>query len=317
MDLSSRIYVAGHRGMVGSAIVRKLHKEGFINVLYRTSRELDLRDTGAVNDFFEKESIDYVFLAAAKVGGIAANRDYPGEFIRDNLLIQTNVIDAAYSYHVKKLVFLGSSCIYPKHAPQPLKEQYLLSGPLEPTNESYAVAKIAGITMCQSYNRQYGTNFVSVMPTNLYGPHDNFDVQTSHVLPALIRKMSDAKENGENSVEIWGTGKPYREFLHVDDLADACVYVMNHYNDNEIINIGTGNDLTIMELANLVREIVGYEGELLFNSDMPDGTPRKQLDVSKLSELGWNACISLKTGIENTYSWYLGNEKKLALTGDY
>jgi GDP-L-fucose synthase len=317
MDLNARIYVAGHRGMVGSGLVRKLHKEGYVNVLFRTSRELDLRDAGAVNAFFEKESIDYVFLAAAKVGGIAANRDYPGEFIRDNLLIQTNVIDAAYRYHVKKLVFLGSSCIYPKHAPQPLKEQYLLSGLLEPTNEPYAIAKIAGITMCQSYNRQYGTNFVSVMPTNLYGPHDNFDAQTSHVLPALIRKMSDAKENGEKSVEIWGTGKPYREFLHVDDLADACLYVMNHYNDNEIINIGTGNDLTIMELANLIREIVGYKGELVFNSDMPDGTPRKQLDVSKLSELGWNARISLNTGIENTYSWYLGNGKKLALTGDY
>jgi GDP-L-fucose synthase len=317
MDLNARIYVAGHRGMVGSAIVRKLHKEGYVNVLFRTSHELDLRDAGAVNAFFENESIDYVFLAAAKVGGIAANRDYPVEFIRDNLLIQTNVIDAAYSYHVKKLVFLGSSCIYPKHAPQPLKEQCLLSGPLEPTNEPYAIAKIAGITMCQSYNRQYGTNFVSVMPTNLYGPHDNFDVHTSHVLPALIRKMSDAKENGENSVEIWGTGKPYREFLHVDDLADACVYIMNHYNDNEIINIGTGNDLTIMELANLIREIVGYKGELVFNSDMPDGTLRKQLDVSKLSELGWNAHISLNTGIENTYSWYLGNGRKLALTGDY
>ncbi|BBI31767.1 GDP-L-fucose synthase [Cohnella abietis] len=317
MELNSKIYVAGHRGMVGSAIVRKLQKEGYNNLVYRTSRELDLRDANAVNEFFEKESIDYVFLAAAKVGGIVANRDYPGEFIRDNLLIQTNVIDAAYSHYVKKLIFLGSSCIYPKHAPQPLKEHYLLSGPLEPTNEPYAIAKIAGITMCQSYNRQYGTNFISVMPTNLYGPFDNFDMQTSHVLPALLRKMHDAKESGQRAVEIWGTGKPFREFLHVDDLADACVYLMNQYNDNEIVNIGTGEDLTILELANLVRDVVGYKGELIFNSDMPDGTPRKQLDVSKLSELGWNASISLKQGVENTYSWYLQSKQNLALTGEH
>jgi GDP-L-fucose synthase len=283
----------------------------------RTSGELDLRDAEAVDEFFGEHSIEYVFLAAAKVGGIVANRDYPGEFIRDNLLIQTNVIDAAHRYRTKKLVFLGSSCIYPKHAPQPLKEEFLLSGPLEPTNEPYAVAKIAGITMCQSYNRQYGTNFISVMPTNLYGPHDNFDTLTSHVLPALIRKMRDAKENGEKSVEIWGTGKPYREFLHVDDLAEACIFVMHRYSGNEIINIGTGNDLTIMELAHLVRDIVGYGGDLIFNGDMPDGTPRKLLDVSKLTQLGWKASMPLRTGIDNTYSWYLESEKKLALTGEY
>lgn len=313
MDRNSTIYVAGHRGMVGSAIWRKLRTEGYSNLLCRTSSELDLRNSDAVNDFFASHSIDYVFLAAAKVGGIVANRDYPAEFIRDNLLIQTNVIQAAHKAGVKKLMFLGSSCIYPKYAPQPLKEEYLMSGLLEATNEPYAVAKIAGIIMCQSYNRQYGTNFISVMPTNLYGPHDNFNPRTSHVLPALIKKMHDAHVSGKQHVEIWGTGKPYREFLHVDDLADACLHLMKHYDDDEIINIGVGEDLTIMELANLVKEVVGYKGELIFNGDMPDGTPRKRLDISKLSSLEWKARIPLKLGIEATYRWYLGSQQNLAL----
>ncbi|WP_239618850.1 GDP-L-fucose synthase family protein [Cohnella mopanensis] len=317
MNHNSTIYVAGHRGMVGSAILRKLRSEGYSNLVFRTSSELDLRDAHAVTHYFASQSIEYVFLAAAKVGGIVANRDYPAEFIRENLLIQTNVIEAAYKYGVKKLIFLGSSCIYPKYAPQPLKEEYLLSGLLEPTNEPYAIAKIAGIVTCQSYNRQYGSNFISVMPTNLYGPHDNFDPQTSHVLPALIKKMHDAKASGQEQVEVWGTGKPYREFLHVDDLADACVHLMKHYDDNEIVNIGVGEDLTIMELANLVKEVVGYEGELVFNEGMPDGTPRKRLDISKLSGLGWHARIPLKLGIEATYQWYVGSQQNLALAGEY
>ncbi|MCD9023679.1 GDP-L-fucose synthase family protein [Cohnella silvisoli] len=317
MDKNSKIYVAGHKGMVGSAIVRKLQSAGYFNIVCRTSRELDLRNPVAVSDFFQKESIEYVFLAAAKVGGIVANRDYPAEFIRDNLLIQTHVIDAAYKNKVTKLIFLGSSCIYPKHAPQPLKEQYLLSGALEPTNEPYAVAKIAGITMCQAYNRQYGTNFISVMPTNLYGPYDNFDTHTSHVLPALLRKMHDAKMDGQPVVEIWGTGKPYREFLHVDDLADACLFLMNHYNDQEIINVGVGDDISIAELAHLVSAVTGYEGQLLFNSDMPDGTPKKQLDITKISELGWRARIPLRAGIENTYTWYLKSQQNLALASEH
>ncbi|QJD87181.1 GDP-L-fucose synthase family protein [Cohnella herbarum] len=316
MDHNSTIYVAGHRGMVGSAIWRKLKSNGYSNLVSRSSNELDLRNTVAVNDFFASQSIDYVFLAAAKVGGIVANRDYPAEFIRDNLLIQTNVIDAAYKAGAKKLMFLGSSCIYPKYAPQPLKEEYLLSGLLEATNEPYAVAKIAGIIMCQSYNRQYGTNFISVMPTNLYGPYDNFNPRTSHVLPALIRKMHDAHADGKQHVEIWGTGKPYREFLHVDDLADACLHLMKHYDDAEIINIGVGEDLTIMELANLVKEVVGYKGELIFNGDMPDGTPRKRLDIGKLSRLEWHARIPLKLGIESTYRWYVESQQNLALAGE-
>jgi GDP-L-fucose synthase len=303
--------------MVGSAILRKLRSEGYSNIVYRTSSELDLRDAHAVADYFASQSIEYVFLAAAKVGGIVANRDYPAEFIRENLLIQTNVIEAAYKHGVKKLIFLGSSCIYPKYAPQPLKEEYLLSGLLEPTNEPYAIAKIAGIVTCQSYNRQYGTNFISVMPTNLYGPYDNFDPKTSHVLPALIKKMHDAKASGQQQVEIWGTGKPYREFLHVDDLADACVHLMKQYDDDEIVNIGVGEDLTIMELANLVKDVVGYKGELVFNGDMPDGTPRKRLDITKLSSLGWHARIPLKLGIEATYQWYVGSQQNLALAGEY
>ncbi|MFC5404998.1 GDP-L-fucose synthase family protein [Cohnella soli] len=305
METNARIYVAGHKGMVGSAIVRNLAQDGYSNLVYRTSGELDLRDAGAVKRFFEREKIEYVFLAAAKVGGIAANRDYPGDFIRDNLLIQTNVIDAAYTYGVRKLLFLGSSCIYPKFASQPLKEEYLMSGPLEPTNEAYAIAKIAGIQMCQSYNLQYGTNFISLMPTNLYGPFDNFDTRTSHVLPALIRKMHDAKLSDAKAVEIWGTGKPYREFLHVDDLADACVFLMNRYNGNDIVNVGTGKDMTIRDLAYLVKEVVGYSGELVFNPEMPDGTPRKLLDTGKLNELGWQPGISLKDGLESTYAWYV------------
>ena len=303
----SKIYVAGHRGLVGSAIVRKLEAEGYDNLLLRTSSELDLRDSSAVKYFFESERPDYVFLAAAKVGGIWANGHYPADFIYDNLTIQLNIIHNAYLYGVKKLLFLGSSCIYPKFAPQPMKEEHLLTGTLEPTNEPYAIAKIAGIKMCESYNRQYGTNFMPVMPTNLYGPNDNFDLENSHVLPALIRKFHEAKVNGEPSVVVWGTGSPRREFLHVDDLADACLFLMRNYDDSELINIGIGEDLTIKELALLVKDVVGFEGELVFDESKPDGTPRKLLDVSKLNSLGWKAKIGLREGIEDTYRWFVGN----------
>ncbi|WP_422659324.1 GDP-L-fucose synthase family protein [Paenibacillus sp. EC2-1] len=301
MELNSKIYVAGHRGLVGSAILRALQSKGYHNLVLRTSSELDLRNREEVDRLFEQEKIDYVFLAAAKVGGIAANNDYPADFIRDNLLIQTNVIDAAYRYNVEKLLFLGSTCIYPKFAPQPLKEEYLLSGELEPTNQPYAIAKIAGINMCQSYNRQYGTKYISVMPTNMYGPHDNFDLKTSHVLPALIRKFHDAKENKIPTVEVWGTGSPKREFLHSDDLAEACLFLMNHYNDSEIINVGVGNDISIKELAELIKSIVGYQGEIVFNSSIPDGTPRKLVDVTKINNLGWEAKISLEDGLRSVY----------------
>lgn len=293
--------------MVGSAIERKLKAKGYPNVVTRGRDSLDLRDGKAVRDFFLQEQFDYVFLAAAKVGGILANRDRPGDFIRDNLFIQMSVIDAAYQTFVKKLLFLGSSCIYPKHAPQPLKEEYLLTGELEPTNEAYAIAKIAGIKMCQAYNRQFETTFISAMPTNLYGDNDNFDPLSSHVLPALIRKMHEAKENEFSYVEIWGSGKPYREFLHADDLADACVFLMETYSEGEIVNIGSGKELAIRELAELVRSVVGFEGELRFNADLPDGTPRKLLDCAKLNRLGWKPAISLREGIERTYSWYLNN----------
>lgn len=302
MHKHSMIYVAGHRGLVGSAILRKLQDEGYTNLLYKSSSELDLRNYDQVTRFFQSHSIDYVFLAAAKVGGIIANQEYPADFIRDNLLIQTNVIDAAYQANVQKLLFLGSTCIYPKLAPQPLKEEYLLTGELEPTNEPYAVAKIAGITMCKSYNRQYGTRFISAMPTNMYGPNDNFDLKTSHVLPALMRKFHEAKENGVPSVEVWGTGNPKREFLHSDDLADACLFLMNHYEGHDIVNIGVGHDISIKELAELIQSIVGYKGEIIFNATVPDGTPRKLVDVTKINSLGWKASIELEDGLRAVYA---------------
>jgi len=306
-EKKSKIYIAGHKGLVGSSILRKLEAEGYRNLILRSSSELDLRNALAVKTFFESERPDYVFLAAAKVGGIWANSHYPAEFIYDNLTIQTNIIHNAYLCGVKKLLFLGSSCIYPKHAPQPIKEEYLLTGTLEPTNEAYAVAKIAGIKMCQSYNRQYGTNLISVMPTNLYGPNDNFDLENSHVLPALIRRFHEAKINNAPLVIIWGTGSPQREFLHVDDLADACLFLMHRYNGDELVNIGVGEDLTIKELALLIKDVVGFEGEVEFDSSKPDGMARKLLDVSRLTDLGWQAGIDLRQGIEATYRWYVEN----------
>lgn len=302
MEINSKIYVAGHKGLVGSAILRALVNKGFKNLVYRSSSELDLRDRQQVLAFFEEERIDYVFLAAAKVGGIAANNDFPADFIRDNLLIQTNVIDAAYQTDVSKLLFLGSTCIYPKFAPQPLKEEYLLTGELEPTNQPYAIAKIAGINMCQSYNRQYGTKFISVMPTNMYGPNDNFDLKSSHVLPALLRKFHEAKESNSKTVEVWGSGNPKREFLHSDDLADACLFLMAHYEDGEIVNIGVGHDISIKELAELIKSVVGYEGGIAFNPSIPDGTPRKLVDVTKINALGWQAKISLEDGLKAVYA---------------
>ncbi|MFT4414717.1 GDP-L-fucose synthase [Fredinandcohnia humi] len=311
MNKDSKIYVAGHRGLVGSAILRKLEKDGYTNLVYKTSNELDLRDPNQVNTFFKEEKIEYVFLAAAKVGGIVANNEYPADFIRDNLMIQSNVIDAAYRNGVTKLLFLGSTCIYPKMAPQPLKEEYLLTGELEPTNEPYAIAKIAGIKMCESYNRQYGTNYISAMPTNLYGENDNFDLHTSHVLPALIRKFHEAKENNAAFVEVWGTGSPKREFLYSDDLADACVFLMNNYKGNEIVNIGVGEDLPIGELAQKIKEVVGYNGEIRFDTSKPDGTPRKLVDVTRINSLGWKATTSLEEGLVKAYNWFLQNEKEL------
>jgi len=305
MTEESKIFVAGHRGLVGSAILRRLKAKGFVNLVTRTRNELDLRNQAAVNRFFEEERPQYVFLAAAKVGGILANSTYPADFIRDNLQIQTNVIDAAYRSGSKKLLFLGSSCIYPKHAPQPMKEEYLLTGPLEPTNEWYAIAKIAGIKMAQAYRRQYGFNAISLMPTNLYGPGDNFDLETSHVIPALIRKFHEAKERGESHVEVWGTGTPRREFLHVDDLADAAVFLMQNYDEEAFINVGVGQDISIRELAELIREVVGFMGEVHFDTSKPDGTPRKLLDVSKLKALGWRARIPLREGLRQTYRWYV------------
>lgn len=307
MELHSKIYVAGHRGLVGSAILRRLLRDGYSNLIYCTSAELDLRDKAAVDTFFAKEKPEYVFLAAAKVGGIVANNEFPADFIRDNLMIQTNVIDASYRNDVSKLLFLGSTCIYPKLAPQPLKEEYLLTGPLEPTNDAYALAKISGIKMCQSYNKQYGTTYISAMPTNLYGENDNFDLQSSHVLPALMRKFHEAKENDKASVEIWGTGTPKREFLYSDDLADACLFLMQHYNDDEIVNIGVGKDVTIRELAETIKDVVGFEGELTFDTSKPDGTPRKLVDTSKINGLGWSAKIELRDGVQRAYDWYLEN----------
>jgi len=301
MDKSSKIYIAGHRGMVGSAIHRRLKKEGFENFVFRTSEELDLRDQQAVADFFAKEKPDYVFLAAAKVGGIFANNTYRAEFLYDNLMIQSNVIENSYRQGVKKLLFLGSSCIYPKLAPQPLKEDYLLTGLLEHTNEPYAIAKIAGIKMCDAYRSQYGCNFISVMPTNLYGPNDNYDLKNSHVLPALLRKFHEAKINEQAEVTVWGTGNPRREFLHADDMADACVFLMKNYNEAGLINIGVGEDLSIKELAEMIKEITGYKGNIVFDSSNPDGTPRKLMDVTKLSSFGWKASIQLKEGITQVY----------------
>jgi GDP-L-fucose synthase len=301
MELNSKIYIAGHRGMVGSAILRRLQKEGFSNFVFRTSAELDLRNQQAVADFFSKEKPEYVFLAAAKVGGILANSTYRAEFLYDNLEIQNNVIHHAWKNGVKKLLFLGSSCIYPKLAPQPLKEEYLLTGLLEPTNEPYAIAKIAGIKMCDAYRSQYGCNFISVMPTNLYGPNDNYDLNTSHVLPALLRKFHEAKMNDQPEVVVWGTGSPRREFLHADDMADACLFLMKNYNEPGLVNIGTGEDISIKELAEMIKEVTGYKGKIVFDTTKPDGTPRKVLDVSKLSKLGWKASIFLKNGIETVY----------------
>lgn len=305
MDKGARIYVAGHRGLVGSAIVRRLQADGFDNLVLRTSSELDLRNQAAVADFFHTEKPEYVFLAAAKVGGIVANNSLPAEFIYDNLMIQTNVIHHAWLNGVKKLLFLGSTCIYPKLAPQPIKEEYLLTGPLEPTNEAYAIAKIAGIKMCRSYNRQYGTRFISAMPTNLYGPNDNFDLETSHVLPALIRKFHEAKIAQAETVTIWGTGSPTREFIHVDDVADASFFLMKSYEGNDIVNIGSGEEVTIRELALRIKEIVGFAGELVFDPTKPDGTPRKLSDVSRIHALGWKHKINLEEGLRNVYRWYL------------
>ncbi|HSJ13819.1 MAG TPA: GDP-L-fucose synthase [Longimicrobiales bacterium] len=308
MRPGARVYVAGHRGMVGSAIVRRLEREGFRDLLLRTRAELDLTDTDAVRRFFETERPEYVFLAAAHVGGILANDTYPVEFLRDNLAIELAVIPAAHEAGVRRLLFLGSSCVYPKLAPQPLREEYLLTGPLEPTNEWYAVAKIAGIKLCQAYRKQHAAEFFSVMPTNLYGPGDNFDLAKSHVLPALIRRFHDAGLAGADSVTIWGTGTPRREFLHVDDLADACVHVMREPAPDDLLNIGVGEDLTIAELAALVADVVGYRGDIRYDRTKPDGTPRKLMDVSRLHALGWRARIPLREGIEQTYAWYRQHE---------
>jgi GDP-L-fucose synthase len=307
MDRNAKIYVAGHKGLVGSAIVRNLKKRGYKNIITRTHGELDLKNQKAVEEFWREEEPEYVYLAAAKVGGILANDQYPADFIYENLMIQNNVIKAAHDFNAKKLLFLGSTCIYPKNAPQPIKEEYLLSGYLEPTNEAYAIAKIAGLEMCKFFKRQYGDNFISCMPTNLYGPYDNFDLKSSHVLPALIRKFHDAKEKGKPTVEIWGTGTPLREFLHVDDMADACVFLMENYNGEEHVNIGTGEEVSIKQLAETVKEIIGYKGQLLFNSDKPDGTPRKLTDITKLHDLGWKHSINLKEGIEDSYKWFKEN----------
>ena len=309
MNLDAKIYVAGHRGLVGSAIVRNLEAKGYKNIICRTHKELDLTNQEAVRVFFEEEKPEYVFLAAAKVGGIHANNTYPADFIYDNLMIQNNVIKAAHDFEVKKLLFLGSTCIYPKMAPQPIKEEYLLTGALEETNEAYAIAKIAGLEMCKFFKRQYGDNFISCMPTNLYGPNDNFDLKNSHVLPALIRKFHEAKVNNSEVVEVWGTGTPLREFLYVDDMADACVFLMENYEGEQHVNIGTGEEVSIRELAETIKKVVGFEGELVFNTDMPDGTPRKLTTVDKLHGLGWKHKVSLNEGIKLAYNWFLENYK--------
>lgn len=300
----SKIYIAGHRGLVGSALVRALEKAGYTNLVLRTHTELDLLNQNAVREFFATEKPEYVFLAAAKVGGILANQNNKADFIYENLQIQNNIIYNAYQTGVKKILFLGSSCIYPRDCPQPIKEEYLLNGPLENSNDAYAIAKIAGIKMCQSFNAQYKTNFISVMPTNLYGPGDNFDLNNSHVLPALLRKFHDAKINNKDQVVCWGTGSPRREFLHVDDLAAACLFLMNNYNDSEIVNIGTGEDISIKELAEMIKTTVDFNGKIIWDTDKPDGTPQKLLNVDKLHQLGWQHQIDLETGIRETYQWY-------------
>ena len=305
MQKDSKIYIAGHKGMVGSAIHRKLTELGYTNIITATKEELNLKSQEDVRDFFRHHTFEYVFLCAAKVGGIKANSDFKADFIYDNIMIQSNIINSAKMFGVKKLLFLGSSCIYPKLCKQPIKEEYLLTGSLEPTNDAYSIAKISGIKMCQSFNEQYGTNFISVMPTNLYGYNDNYDLNNSHVLPAMIRKFHEAKVNNSKQVEIWGDGTPMREFLFVDDLADACLFLMDNYNDSEIVNIGTGEDITIKKLAFLIKNIVGFEGSIHFNAAMPNGTPRKLLDVSKLTELGWQYKTNLREGIEKTYTDYV------------
>ena len=306
MEKESKIYVAGHRGMVGSALVRCLTQAGYTNLVVRTSKELDLREQAAVATFFEEEQPEYVLLAAAKVGGIHANNTYPADFLLDNLRLQNNVIEQSYRHRVRKLLFLGSSCVYPKMCPQPIREEYLLTGELEPTNEAYAIAKIAGIKLCESFRRQHGSNFISAMPTNLYGPGDNYDLEKSHVLPAMLRKFHEAKLQGKPSVEIWGSGTPRREFLHVDDLATACLHLMLHYDEASLVNVGTGEDLTILELAELVREVTGYTGEISLNASRPDGTPRKLLNVSRLRALGWEPRIELREGITRVYQEAFG-----------
>lgn len=307
MQKKAKIYVAGHRGLVGSALIRRLEEDGFSRLVTRTSRELDLRNQAAVEAFFATERPEYVFLAAAKVGGIHANKTYPAQFIYDNLMMEANIIDAAYQSGVKKLLFLGSSCIYPKFAPQPIKEEYLLTGLLEPTNEPYAIAKIAGIKLCQSYRREYGFNAISAMPTNLYGPGDNFHPENSHVIPSLMRRFHEGKRQGSTQVDIWGTGTPRREFLHVDDLAEALLFLMAHYNESEHVNVGTGEDVTISELAALMAQVTGYAGSVSFDASKPDGTPRKLLDVSKIKSLGWSAATPLSCGLEKTYAWFQQN----------
>lgn len=310
MNKDSKIYIAGHRGMVGSAILKNLQQKGFSNIIYKTSNELDLRNQQAVNDFFEKEKPQFVFLAAAKVGGIVANNTFRANFIYENLMIEANIIHAAFVNKTEKLLFLGSSCIYPKLAPQPLKEEYLLSGYLEETNQPYAIAKIAGIELCNSYRRQYNCNFISAMPTNLYGPNDNYDLNNSHVLPALLRKFITAKKQNDTFVELWGTGTPKREFLHVDDLAEACYFLMLHYNEEGLVNVGVGEDLTILELAQLIKKITDYTGEIKLNTSKPDGTPRKLLDVTKINQLGWKANITLEQGIQKIHEEVKDNEWK-------
>ena len=313
MNKDDKIFVAGHNGMVGSAILRELQQKGFTNLLIKSCSTLDLTRQSDVYDFFAQEKPSHVFLAAAKVGGIDANQRYPADFIRDNLLIQNNIIDAAYRHGAKKLLFLGSSCIYPKLCPQPIKEEYLLTGSLEPTNEWYAIAKIAGLKLCQAYRKQYGFNAIALMPTNLYGKGDNFSLTTSHVLPAILRKMHEAKLNGASYIDVWGSGEPRREFLFVDDLAEACVFLMQNYNDEPIVNVGVGKDITIRELAEKIKLIVGFEGELRFDRTKPDGTPRKLLDVNKLSNLGWTAKTNLDEGIKITYQWFIDNHDLLRL----
>ena len=308
MNKEAKIYVAGHRGLVGSAIVRKLEQDGYTNLVTATSKELDLREQAATRDFFAQQQPEYVFLAAARVGGILANNSFPADFIYHNLMIEANVIESARLSGVEKLLCLGSTCIYPKLAPQPLKEEYLLTGPLEPTNEWYAVAKIAGIKMCQAYQRQYGCKFISAMPTNLYGPNDNFDLESSHVMPALIRKFHEAKAANAPTVTVWGSGKPLREFLHVDDCAEACLYLMENYDAEEIVNIGVGEDSSIADIARMVGEVVGYKGKIVYDASKPDGTPRKLVDATKINGLGWRAGISLPEGIRSTYQWFLDNE---------